>query len=81
MWHLLKNIAIVFLLTKVCEENTSFFIFCKNAFFLAMFNTTYYGTTAENQSRIDELFKKHNWTVTNFTNIDWEHLELEECKL
>ena len=82
MWHLLKNIAIVFLPTKVCEENTFIiFFFVKMEFFSAMFNTTYYGTTAENQTRIDELFKKHNWTVTNFTNIDWEHLELEECKL
>ena len=83
MWHLLKNIAIVFQPIKVSNENSNFFCFLlENAiFFSAMFDTTYNGATTENRTRIDELFKKHNWTVTNYTNIDWEHLELEECKL
>ena len=81
MLHLLKNIVIVFLPIKVSYENSIFFFCLKMLFFSAMFNATYDGTTVENRTRIDDLFKKHNWTVTNFTNIDWEHLELEECKL
>ena len=32
-----------------------------------------------NDTKMEDLLEKHNWT--NYENINWEHLELEECSV